>query len=90
MQRDAFVIVIDSVGTLTYTVAKQMLGRSSRRRGNAIGKVLVRKTRDDIGTVGREVLLGREVTDGDDGATMLRTIVYLTREQKFSELEQLA
>ena len=48
MQKDAYVIVVDTDGTLTKTEAWQMLGRSSRSRGFCKGAVLIRLGQNEM------------------------------------------
>ena len=90
MQQDAFVIVVDAGASVKLTEAKQMLGRSSRRRGFAIGKVLIRKNEDDMGKDGRQILKGRNQEDPDAGDVVLRAIVKYARAENEYNLSQIA
>ena len=85
LQEDAFVIAVDSAGALKYTEARQMVGRSSRKRGHAIGKVLVKRTNQDLGTDGKQILKGREVFQSDNGGTILQAIVRYSRDVEGDE-----
>ena len=41
-KKTAFVVVVDSTGTIGESVAKQMIGRSSRKFGTQVGHVITK------------------------------------------------